>query len=147
MWFDVENEALCTDEELKNFLRSAGHMVVLLDGPTGCGKTMIMKSLAAEESANVGFMSSQILSLSIIDKILHKWDIAKSEYAAYSTLCIEDVDISLHTPSSQTSAAYTVMRACEKQLVVLTGIKCEERIPVLLDTIKSPLRIFRYTAA
>lgn len=111
------------DEVLQYFLGQK-FGAVLLDGCSGCGKTMLLKRLKETTSRPVYIFSYE----SVVDEILRAAR-AKETCERYllnvsennCVIGIEDVDYLRGKEATQTCLAEMVCNAAEKHLVIMTG--------------------------
>lgn len=117
------NEEMMPDEVLQYFLGQK-FGAVLLDGCSGCGKTMLLKRLKETTSRPVYIFSYE----SVVDEILRAAR-AKETCERYlldisennCVIGIEDVDYLRGKEATQACLAEMVCNAAEKHLVIMTG--------------------------
>jgi tRNA A37 N6-isopentenylltransferase MiaA len=106
--------------------------IVLIDGPTGSGKTQYIKALGATPA-------NTLSSAQLIDILLQMcWDKPSLEEAAKSLkhiTYIENIESLAGRPQTQRLAAQLVALIASEHCVMLTGIDFQNRTPFLLETL------------
>lgn len=121
------------DEVLQYFLGQK-FGAVLLDGCSGCGKTMLLKRLKETTSRPVYIFSYE----NVVDEILRAAR-AKETCEQYlldisennCVIGIEDVDYLRGKEATQACLAEMVCNAAEKHLVIMSGIDVLSKTPIL----------------
>lgn len=92
MW-EVENRMM-TDKEVLEFIENKPHKLIVMSGPTQCGKTRILKSI---KSGKTHTISSQIFSdfvyTMIICDYLNYNERLLTAYKNFNYLIVEDIDL------------------------------------------------------
>lgn len=145
MWINDDNASLhYSDEELKNKILTAlpDHKLIILDGPTMCGKTNFLKSLPADLTTISGFYHLLENYVDLLRTFFnnhdafnsHKRELIKTYRAQRQIICFEDIDMSLAGKSaSQEEFAFLFIEMTETNTVILTGIDIDRRCPALIS--------------
>lgn len=134
-------------ESVLEYLLKKDREIVLLDGRSGCGKTMLLKRLREMSSRPVYIFSCE----NVVDEILRAAR-AKETCERYlldisennCVIGIEDVDYLWGKEATQACLAEMVCNAAEKHLVIMTGndvwskasVLCRESEPETLVMVK-----------
>lgn len=121
-------------EEVLQYLLQKKSGIVLLDGYSGCGKTMLLKKLRKASSRPVYLFSYE----NVVDEILraaraketckrYLLDISKNN----CVIGIEDVDYLRGKEATQACLAEMVCNAAEKHLIIMTGNDVWSKAPIL----------------
>ena len=94
MW-EVENKML-TDKEVIEFIEGKPHKLIVMSGPTRCGKTKIMKSIESDKKhiinsetfSEFGYMLGRYHTVPVLNEKL------LNAYKNFDYLIIEDIDMS-----------------------------------------------------
>lgn len=123
-WNKVSSDDEMNSEEVLQYLLQKKSGIVLLNGCSGCGKTMLLKRLKETTSRPVYIFSYE----SVVDEILRAAR-AKETCERYlldisennCVIGIEDVDYLRGKEATQACLAEMVCNAAEKHLVIMTG--------------------------
>ena len=123
-WNKVSSDDEMNSEEVLQYLLQKKSGLVLLNGCSGCGKTMLLKRLKETTSRPVYIFSYE----SVVDEILRAAR-AKETCERYlldisennCVIGIEDVDYLRGKEATQACLAEMVCNAAEKHLVIMTG--------------------------
>ena len=129
MWKLKESGVLYTDEQVRAYIERLPERVILLEGPTMCGKTRLIKEVRAE--------GKQIISAETMhDAVLY---IAKSDngsfveammsaFSFYPLLCVEDADL-IFSGREFTAAAIEsfIVEYVKAHTAVFTGLRFTDR--------------------
>ncbi|MDY5219476.1 MAG: ATP-binding protein [Eubacteriales bacterium] len=120
--------------------------VILMEGPTGCGKSLMIRRLREQMPDQVVVFSAE----SIVDYCDWKYIPWKPGHYAgeipegYDIVCIEDVDF-LRSTNQQTLVSVLIRELISAdKTVVLNGIDCTERSPELFQNLHHLLQVFRF---
>ena len=121
-------------ERVLEYLLKQDRGIVLLNGCSGCGKTMLLKRLKETTSRPVYIFSYE----SVVDEILRAAR-AKETCEQYlldisennCIIGIEDVDYLRGKEATQAYLAEMVCNAAEKHLVIMTGNDVWSKTPIL----------------
>ena len=121
-------------ERVLEYLQKQDSGIVLLNGGSGCGKTMLLKRLKETTSRPVYIFSYE----SVVDEILRAAR-AKETCERYlldisennCIIGIEDVDYLRGKEATQACLAEMVCNAAEKHLVIMTGNDAWSKTPIL----------------
>ena len=94
MW-EVENRMM-TDKEILEFIESKPHSLIVMSGPTMCGKTKLAKTIASDKKriitsetfSNFCYMLGRYHTIPVLNEKL------LNAYKNYDYLIIEDIDMS-----------------------------------------------------
>ena len=145
MW--KSNDSYCTDKQLLESLRQMPKgSIMIIDGPSGCGKTRLLKQLSELGGRALRIYSigefKEMLSISIRHPHRTLQNLFFDDIVA-----VEDIDFLGITESLQTQAAFFLRHAAENGSVILTGIRINERVPIVVDSFRKhgkALRIWEY---
>ena len=144
-WNEIGTGNTLSYNQFKNMLITSNNQVVVMEGPTGCGKTMMLKEIQDSGERKVAILSADLIREHFICTITRKGhDAFPDAIEGCDVICIENIDWTLRTKVAQMETAFLVNKLCEKALVVLNGIHCTERNAILLDHIHQPLRRFQF---
>ena len=107
--------------------------LVVLDGPSGCGKNSLVRKLDVHDTTVISSekMVNEIISL-VREDIHDVEDAVKTQFQK-KIVCLEDVDYELKGKPETTALVRRVIgKVLEEHVVILTGIGIKERIPDLL---------------
>lgn len=121
-------------ERVLEYLQKQDNGIVLLNGCSGCGKTMLLKRLKETTSRPVYLFSYE----SVVDEILRAAR-AKETCERYlldisennCIIGIEDVDYLRGKEATQACLAEMVCNAAEKHLIIMTGNDVWSKTPIL----------------
>lgn len=138
---------LCFPELLERISDSGSSgQVFLMEGPTGCGKSLMIRRLREQMPDQVVVFSSE----SIVDYCDWKYIPWKPCHYAGNTpedfdiVCIEDVDL-LRSTNQQTLVSVLIRELISaSKTVILNGIDCCKRVPELLHNLQHCLHVFRF---
>lgn len=144
-WNEIGTGHTLSYNQFKHMLIASNNQVVVMEGPTGCGKTMMLKEIQDSGERKVAILSADLLREHFIRTITRKgYDTFPDAIKGCDVICIENIDWTLRTKAAQMETAFLVNKLCEEALVVLNGIHCTERNAILLDHIHQPLRRFQF---
>lgn len=94
LW-EVENRMM-TDKEVLEFLESKPHKLIVMSGPTMCGKTKLAKSILSDKKhvitsetfSGFGYMLARYHTVQVLNEKL------LNAYENFDYLIIEDIDLS-----------------------------------------------------
>lgn len=145
MWYDAGVDAMLTDDQLFELLTECSGQVVLLDGPTGCGKTRMMKRLMNEGGRKTELFAEDRFIRTLMDCTLSNGRHTIAEAVdGYEIVCIDDADLMRGTTGTQEYTAQILSDIAQKALVILAGIQLCERIKTLIGNITAPVRLIEY---
>jgi len=146
MWYDRTDREALTDEALLERLKEYDHQIILLEGPTGCGKTRLLRKLEQEDARQMLILSEERFVRSLLAECGAKegeWPFHKLT-ERFGIVCIEEADMMCGKTATQESAAYYLGKAAENALMIITGIRLCERITVLIEQLNVPARLIEY---
>lgn len=144
-WNEIGTGNTLSYNQFKNMLITSNNQVVVMEGPTGCGKTMMLKEIHEHGERKVVILSAEQIRDHFIHVITKKgYDSFQDTIEGCDIICMEDLDWTFKTKALQMETAFLVNKLCENALVVLNGIYCTERNTILLDHIHQPLRKFQF---
>lgn len=147
-WKEQGCDAVLSFPELLERISDSGGygQVFLMEGPTCCGKTLMIRRLREQMPDQVVVFSSE----SIADYCDWKYIPWKpGHYASdvpedYDIVCIEDVDL-LRSTNQQTLVSVLIRELISaSKTVILNGIDCCKRVPELLHNLQHCLHVFRF---
>lgn len=146
-WKEEGCDGVLSFPELLERISDSGSsgQVFLMEGPTGCGKSMMIRRLREQMPDQVVVFSSE----SIVDYCDRKYIPWKPGHYAgdipedYDIVCIEDVDFICGYQTTTVSKLILDLADAGKT-VVLNGINCRERVPEILRNIRRLLHVFRF---
>ena len=145
MW--QHDQMTITDGELLQILkeRPAGSITVL-DGPTACGKTRLLKQLEASGVRSVKTHSVEAIKELIIERAYTSPNIQRI-LGDSDIIAIDDIDFLKTAETFQTAAAILIEKASSEHAVIIAGIKIGERIPVMMEILerrRDDLLVWKY---
>lgn len=140
MWFDATEHIKRSDDQMLDWLKECRNQIVLLDGPTGCGKTRLLRRV--KEGFGEGMM---ILAVDRLGELLMKGaEPVRECLGGHDVICIEDADMMQGKIVTQETTARYLSEAARHALVAVTGIRLRERVGTLLDGLKGPVRLIEF---
>ena len=145
MW--QHDQMTITDGELLQILkeRPAGSITVL-DGPTACGKTRLLKQLEASGVRSVKTHSVEAIKELIIERAYTSPSIQRI-LGDSDIIAIDDIDFLKTAETFQTAAAILIEKASSEHAVIIAGIQIGERIPVMMEILerrRNDLLVWKY---
>lgn len=145
MWYDAKSDERLTDDQLISLLRECSGQVVLLEGPTGCGKTGMIKRLMKADDRKADFFPKDQFVRTLMDCIASNGKHTMREVVGgYEIICIDDADLMNGTAYTQEYTAQILSDIAQDALVIVAGIRLCERIKVLIEHITAPVRLIEY---
>lgn len=145
-WIEDESNVILTFQELRDRISEISGWIILMEGPTGCGKSLLIRGLREKMPDQIAVFSSE----SIVEYCDWKYITWKPGYYAGNTpedfdiVCIEDVDF-LRSTNQQTLVSVLVRELISAdKTVILNGIECSKRVPELLHNLQHCLHVFRF---
>lgn len=145
-WIEEESDTILSFQELQERISGSSGQAFLMEGPTCCGKSLMIRRLRDQMPDRVVVFSSE----SIADYCDWKYIPWKpGEYAGstpdgYDVVCIEDVDF-LRSAYQQTEVSVLIRELTSAgTTVVLNGIDCSERVPGLFQNLQHCIHVFRF---
>ncbi len=135
-----------TDGQLVELLQEIGSQAVLIEGPTGCGKTRAMKLLNEKIGEDLLLLPEDYFIQSMLKSVgadVKARPLAEL-FEGRKVICIEEADLMSGKRATQESAAEYLGKAASGALVILSGIKLRERIPALIERLNVPIRLIEY---
>jgi len=122
-----------TKQELRDIIENSQSGIILIEGPSACGKTYLLRKLRDTSPREVRVVSYEtVVDTMTANMSQHRYDPkALAESFSSEVLCIEDVDFLHGKEQTQTELAFLANRLSENNLVIFTGINLRERIPML----------------
>lgn len=134
MW--QHGQITVTDEELLQTLKETIQgSITVLDGPTGCGKTRLLKQLAASEGRSVDKYSVEAIKELVMERI-YSAPHRQRNLTGDDIIAIEDIDFLNMAKSLQIEAAILIEKASAEHAVIITGIQLSKRVPVMMKTLE-----------
>lgn len=146
MWYDLTDKEALTDEALLERLKEYDHQIVLLEGPTGCGKTRLLRKLEQEDARQTLILSEERFVRSLLAECGAKegeWPFHKLT-ERFGIVCIEEADMMTGKEHTQEAAAQLISAAARQALVIVTGIRLRERVATLLSKLEAPARLIEF---
>jgi len=136
---------MLTDEQLFDLLMECSGQIVLLDGPTGCGKTSMMKRLMNEGVRKTELFAKDRFIRMLMDCTRSNGRHTIAEVVdGYEIVCIDDADLMRGATCTQECTAQILSDIAHEALVILAGIQLCERIKALIGNITAPVRLIEY---
>lgn len=144
MWINIRDKGkLWSDVELHDKVLAdlSEPRLIVLDGPTMCGKTRFLKSLPSELTSISGIyllIEDYVAGLERFYKDhdafnAYKRDLIEKYRKNRRIICFEDVDMSLaRKPATQEEILFLIKAIMEKDTVILTGIDVDRKCKELL---------------
>lgn len=135
-WELLRKDKKYSDDELMKYLMMAEKKIIVLDGYSGCGKTMLLRRMKKELPEKVQIFSDEkLIDIMMKDSIHHPAE--GSEMGRLLTgrnkiICIEDVDLYRGKTATQIEVGVLVRQLAQENLVVLTGNYMHRRVPDLM---------------
>ncbi|MBQ2957961.1 MAG: hypothetical protein IJE08_16070 [Clostridia bacterium] len=147
MWTDTQTQTILTDDDLLKALAGCGPQIIVIEGPTGCGKTKLLRRLKAVECRSMITLAEDDFMRSLTARLKPAspdipFDILAAEY---EVICIDDIDLLHAYNATQLEAADQFSRACIRSVIILSGIRCCERLRVLLGALTVPYSVFTHS--
>lgn len=120
--------------------------IVLIDAPTGAGKTRYIKSLGATHSNT---LTSEQLVDAILEMCRNKTSLDNLVVKLHHVRFFENMESLRGKEETQKLAAQLVLRLSSQHRVIITGIDFKGRLPFFLESLKSyqfvqPPKRFQY---
>ena len=152
MWFDVQNqESLLNDDLLENkVVENTNKRIVILEAPSGCGKTRFIKSIKRKRTLRI---PSNIFLETIFFSDEYKFYEKNLEMILYfitnlygiDIVCLEDIDYVISRgEATQELYARIVLSLSKKYLVIVTVINISNDCKVFLSCIHDQYRHFKF---
>ncbi|MBQ8830785.1 MAG: hypothetical protein IJ017_04245 [Oscillospiraceae bacterium] len=122
-------------QELRDIIENRKSGIILIEGPSACGKTYLLRQLRDTSPRDIRVVSYETVVDSMMANMMqHRYDPKTlAENFSSEVLCIEDVDFLHGKEQTLTELAFLANRLSENNLVIFTGIKLRERIPMLFN--------------
>ena len=122
-------------QELRDIIENRKSGIILIEGPSACGKTYLLRKLRDTSSREIRVVSYETIVDSMTENMRqHRYDPnSLAENFSSEVLCIEDVDFLQGKEHTLTELAFLANRLSENNLVIFTGIKLRQRIPMLFN--------------
>ena len=132
--------------ELRDIIENQKNGIILIEGPSACGKTYLLRKLRDTSSRDIRVVSYETVVDTMKENMLHhRYDPNMlAENFSSEVLCIEDVDFLQGKDQTLTELAFLANRLSENNLVIFTGIKLRQRIPMLFNFLFD-YSYYRYT--
>lgn len=136
MWISESGERY-SDEGVIDFLLPLEAQCILIQGPTGCGKTTLIKRVIDASSRETAYYTvDQLVSAYSLDDFV--WNGYQSREEFWARFCapiliIDDADLLSNHVFCKTGVAFRLRQAIKKSLVILIGIDISRRVPDLWD--------------
>lgn len=144
-WNEIGTGNTLSYTQLKHKLITSNNQVVLMEGPSRCGKTMMLKEIQESGERKVAFISAEHIVDHFICTLTKKGhDTFQDAIEGCDVICIENVDWSFRTQATQMETAFLINELCKDALVVLNGIYCKDRNTILLEHIHQPLLKYQF---
>lgn len=141
LWYQLHTDSTYTKEELLYFLEREEHGIVILEGYSGCGKTSLLKELQKQCSKKVFLTPYE----SFLQDSLFSVRTSTSEKSYRSCFipddciyAIEDIDFLHGRFHAQTYLGSVLNERANHSLIILTGIRINNRIPELYRSLSNP---------
>ncbi len=135
-WVQTDCGIKCTTDELFERLMKTECRIVVLDGYSGCGKTMLLRRIRDALAGKVHIFSDErfvdILIKGINGDSSLKKRLMELLLGQGNIICIEDVDLYGGKIATQEEVAYCAKIGAQGNLVILTGNDMYKRVPHLL---------------
>ena len=133
-------------QELRDIIENQKNGIILIEGPSACGKTYLLRKLRDTSSRDIRVVSYETVVDTMTENMLHhRYDPNMlAENFSAEVLCIEDVDFLQGKDQTLTELAFLANRLSENNLVIFTGIKLRQRIPMLFNFLFD-YSYYRYT--
>lgn len=132
MWKDLSTGMLLSSADLLNQLTTLGPGVVLLEGPTSCGKTTLINELIRLLDVSSVILSTETVYDRTYANAIRSDPVTIHEfYSDKRFVCVDDVDLIRGRNTTQQLLAEEITAMSEHALVVLSGIACTDRVPCL----------------
>jgi len=144
-WKERGTDTVISFSEMQEIIIANRGQVLLIEGPTGCGKSLLLRQLQHRETRKIAIVSSEVIVDYFIHVVIRKYKDPFEKIANdHDIICIENIDM-LRGKSTEIEAAFIIKRLIEKQkTVIINGIKCTQRTPHMLELLKDILRIFQF---
>ena len=135
-----------TKYELRDIIENKKSGIILIEGPSACGKTYLLRKLRDTSPRDIRVVSYETVVDTMTSNMrCHRYDPGSiAENFSSEVLCIEDVDFLQGKDQTLTELAFLANRLSENNLVIFTGIKLRERIPMLFNFLFD-YSYYRYT--
>ena len=131
--------------ELREIIENRNSGIILIEGPSACGKTYLLKKLRDTSPRQVRLVSYETISDTMTANMQdHRYDPqALADSFSSEVLCIEDIDFLRGKEHTQMEFAFLINNLSEHNLVILTGINLSARLPLLFSFL-SDYSYYRY---
>ena len=139
--------ATYTNDELYAYLSNLKSGIVILSGPSMCGKTAMLKRLQSESGRKVSITEYSDIIECIIMNLRLERDFGKqiSVMAGDDIFAVENIDFLKHKETTQIEFASIFKKLSDRgHLVIATGIDVEKRVPVLIDELDICCEVFEF---
>lgn len=131
MWTDPVSKQTFTDEELIARLSASAPGIVLLQGPTGCGKTRLLRALCSTMNVQDAILTKEQVVDTVLDTIIYRKPDLVKKTEGMPLVCLDDIDLVRGRDSTQEELNVLLRRISTRSLVILSGIDCTERISAM----------------
>lgn len=144
-WKEGSDAVLSFQELLDRISVSGSGQIFLMEGPTGCGKSLMIRKLRERMPDRTVVFSSESIA-DYCDRKYIPWK--PGHYAGdtpdgYDVVCIEDVDFIRNYHATVVSRLILEL-VREGRTVVVNGIDCCDRAPELFQNLQHRLHIFHF---
>ena len=121
--------------ELREIIENKKSGTILIEGPSACGKTYLLKKLRDTSPRQVRLLSYETVVDTMIENMKnHTYNPnAMADTFSSDVLCIEDIDFLKGKDHTQMEVAFLVNNISENNLVIITGINLKSRVPSLFS--------------
>ena len=152
MWLrERDKKTFCSETLLKELDDNHDEKIAILDGPTGCGKSYILKRLGERTEVlirPVGFIKGPLIKSfreSGADDPLSSFFSWTDSALPYQILAFEDADVYLGgMPLTQKATARAFLKLAESRKIILTGINLKKNCPDLLEELTGSMSFYLF---
>lgn len=132
---DTPKATPVSKQELREIIENKKSGIILIEGPSACGKTYLLRKLRDTSPREVRLVSYETIADTMTANMLgHSYDPkALADSFSSEVLCIEDVDFLRDKEHTQMEFAFLANSLSENNLVILTGINLRARLPFLFN--------------
>ena len=147
-WKEKDTGKVLSFQDVEERIKTCHQGVILLEGPSKSGKTTILKRVQNDNPRPVAICSAEKVARSLDEALFKPHEPVLLQYfSKYDIIAIENIDMCLRAQYLQMEAASLFQKMMQQEkLVILTGIECAYRVPMLLRCLDDHLQIIEYTS-
>lgn len=141
LWKDAKNANIISFDVLLKMFLTADEHIILIEGIRAFSISALMNVIGKETSLKV------FTTEDICEHFLYHFTGCGQEIkreSAGTLIVFKDIDLLTRNTAVQIEAAILVRNLAKEAKIILSGIHCRKRIPLLMEQIQQPVHIFRF---